>query len=185
MLGILMALIVTSGRWVRLGMGPAAVLALGAFVALKYTSILYTIVAVSAVPLALVVAAGATADAEARPSPFRGRVALWLGEASFAFYLLHQLVLTYGHRALGLGRTWSTRPPSASWCSCSRCPSRWPGCSTPSWSARAAPPRPLPPRPRGPAGPAPVLADDAVPAASAAEETGVRSGQWKNRSNRT
>ncbi|MFE0175576.1 acyltransferase family protein [Streptomyces sp. NPDC059002] len=107
-LGIVMALIVHSGRWVRIGMGPAALLALAAFVALKYTSILYTIVAVSVAPLALLVAAAAVADIEERRSPFRGRVALWLGEASFAFYLIHQLVLTYGHRALGLGRTWST-----------------------------------------------------------------------------
>ncbi|MEV6166537.1 acyltransferase [Streptomyces sp. NPDC052052] len=107
-LGIVMALVVRSGRSVRLGMGPAALLVLTAFVAMKYTPILYTIVAVSVVPLALLVAAGAVADIEARRSPFRGRTVLWLGEASFAFYLIHQLVLTYGHRVLGLDRTWST-----------------------------------------------------------------------------
>jgi peptidoglycan/LPS O-acetylase OafA/YrhL len=30
-----------------------------------------------------------------------GRVMVWLGEISFAFYMVHVLVLTYGHRLLG------------------------------------------------------------------------------------
>lgn len=107
-LGILMALIVRDGRWVRLGMGPAALLVVAAFAGLKFAPLLYSVVAVSAVPLALLVAAAATADTQGRWSPFRGRVALWLGEASFAFYLLHQLVLTFGHRVLGATRSWST-----------------------------------------------------------------------------
>jgi peptidoglycan/LPS O-acetylase OafA/YrhL len=33
---------------------------------------------------------------------------VWLGEISFAFYMWHNLVLTYGHQLLGAGKSWST-----------------------------------------------------------------------------
>jgi peptidoglycan/LPS O-acetylase OafA/YrhL len=33
---------------------------------------------------------------------------VWLGNVSFAFYLWHRLVLIYGHRMLGVGRTWGS-----------------------------------------------------------------------------
>ncbi|NUT50999.1 MAG: acyltransferase, partial [Saccharothrix sp.] len=50
---------------------------------------------------------GARADLGGRRSALRGPVAQWLGERSFAFYMAHWLVLSYGHRLLG-GGSWST-----------------------------------------------------------------------------
>lgn len=107
-LGIVMARIITHGRWIRLGMAPAAVLvALAYWVSLKVPAD-YGFTAVSLGPLALFIAATASADLRGRRSPLRGRAMVWLGEVSFAFYLVHNLVLTYGHHALGPAKTWST-----------------------------------------------------------------------------
>src|SRR5262249_14295555 len=44
-------------------------------------------------------------DLRGRRSFLRTRTAVWLGEISFAFYLVHQLAIRVGYRALG-ARTW-------------------------------------------------------------------------------
>lgn len=46
--------------------------------------------------LALLIAAGAAADVRTARTPFSGRTMVWLGEISFAFYLVHYLVIQYG-----------------------------------------------------------------------------------------
>ncbi|MEU3756636.1 acyltransferase [Streptomyces olivoreticuli] len=108
-LGIVMARIVLTGRWIRLPAVPAALLVIaGWYLAATELPRAYGFVAATLVPLALLIPAVATADIEGTASPLRGRVALWLGEVSFAFYLVHRLVLVYGHQALGLRRTWPT-----------------------------------------------------------------------------
>jgi peptidoglycan/LPS O-acetylase OafA/YrhL len=60
------------------------------------------------VPIALLIAAGAQADIHGIPSLLRHRAMIWLGEVSFAFYLVHRLVLVHGHQALGPHRQWPT-----------------------------------------------------------------------------
>ncbi|MEV4119892.1 acyltransferase [Micromonospora sp. NPDC049645] len=47
-----------------------------------------------AVAYLLVIAAAADADVRGRRSPWRSRPLVWLGEVSFAFYLVHVLVMT-------------------------------------------------------------------------------------------
>jgi peptidoglycan/LPS O-acetylase OafA/YrhL len=75
---------------------PAAALVTLAFYGIsEVVPLLYSVVAAMVIPLALLVAAAARADVEGHRSPLRGRVAGWLGDTSFAFYLLHILVL-YG-----------------------------------------------------------------------------------------
>ncbi|MFE4973238.1 acyltransferase family protein [Kitasatospora sp. NPDC056651] len=96
-LGILMARIVLSGKWIRLGMAPAFLLTV-AFVALqsRLPGIFHLCAGPTAFALALVIAAGAAADVRAVRTPFGGRVMVWLGEVSFALYLVHYLVIQYG-----------------------------------------------------------------------------------------
>ncbi|MFC0531508.1 acyltransferase family protein [Phytohabitans kaempferiae] len=109
LLGMLMARIVLTGQWIRLGLAPAVgVLAVAYAVALYLPFYLHSLIAVTVGPLALLVAAAATADARTLASPLRGRLWIWLGEVSFAFYLVHRLLLLYGHQAIGTGSTWST-----------------------------------------------------------------------------
>ncbi|MFE4516975.1 acyltransferase family protein [Kitasatospora sp. NPDC056783] len=96
-LGILTARIVLSGRWIRLGMAPAFLLTI-AFVVLqsRLPGIFHLCAGPTAFALALVIAAGAAADVRAARTPFSGRVMVWLGEVSFALYLVHYLVIQYG-----------------------------------------------------------------------------------------
>ncbi|WP_049806834.1 acyltransferase family protein [Pseudofrankia inefficax] len=109
-LGMVMARILQTGKWIRVGLGPAVVLvAIGYYISLHVPN-LYTFVAATIIPIALVIPAAAAADLRERFSPLRNRVMVWLGEISFAFYLLHRLILKYGHIALGRRRTWDTAP---------------------------------------------------------------------------
>lgn len=107
-LGMMMARIVLSGKWIRLGLLPTGLLVVVGYVVALYGPHLYSFVGATIIPLALVIPAAATADVRSTASPLRGRVMVWLGEISFAFYLVHRLVLQYGHIALGAGRTWRT-----------------------------------------------------------------------------
>jgi peptidoglycan/LPS O-acetylase OafA/YrhL len=104
--GILLARIVMSGQRVPLGPGGAATLCVAAYVLAPRFPLTYPLVAVTVVPLGLLIAAGAVADVEGRQTVVSSRVMVWLGEISFAFYLCHRLVLVYGHQLLGT--TWST-----------------------------------------------------------------------------
>ncbi|WP_444474331.1 acyltransferase family protein [Streptomyces inhibens] len=113
-LGMLMARIVLTGKWIRLRVLPAAVLVVIAYYLAQQVPYLYRLSAVTVLPVALLTAAAAVADSEGRGTPFGSKVMVWFGELSFAFYLLHNLVLKYGHLLLGhteeegelVGHTW-------------------------------------------------------------------------------
>ncbi|WP_323137884.1 acyltransferase [Streptomyces sp. NBC_01433] len=96
-LGILMARIVISGKWIRLGMAPAFLLTVICVVVQSGLPGIFRLCAgPTAFALALVIAAGASADVRAVRTPFSGRIMVWLGEISFALYLVHYLVIQYG-----------------------------------------------------------------------------------------
>ncbi|MFC5220504.1 acyltransferase family protein [Streptomyces coerulescens] len=77
----------------------AAALAVGYPLAVQ-VPFLYAITAVLVVPMALLVLAGAGADIRQSRSWMRSRPMVWLGNASFAFYMVHMLVLTNGYRLI-------------------------------------------------------------------------------------
>jgi peptidoglycan/LPS O-acetylase OafA/YrhL len=91
--GMLLARIVRDGRWPRIDVWLATVLAVAAYLASRWLPEDFRLVAGTAVPLALLIAAVGAADAAGRPTLWRSRTMVWLGEVSFAFYLVHQLVL--------------------------------------------------------------------------------------------
>ncbi|MFU8849822.1 acyltransferase family protein [Micromonospora sp. SL1-18] len=67
--------------------------------------------ALLAVAYLLVITAAADADVHGRRTPWRSRPMIWLGEVSFAFYLVHVLVMKTvlrltGHWGEGLGGWW-------------------------------------------------------------------------------
>ncbi|MDP9644190.1 peptidoglycan/LPS O-acetylase OafA/YrhL [Actinopolyspora lacussalsi] len=100
-LGILLARIVLAGRWVRLGIGPLVLALLGCYTVSLFVPYLYGMRAVCIVPLALLIPAIATSDVRGERSFLRGRTMVWLGEISFAFYLVHAIVLVTGRELLG------------------------------------------------------------------------------------
>jgi peptidoglycan/LPS O-acetylase OafA/YrhL len=105
-LGIVMARIVMTRRRLPVGLGGAVALSVLAYWLASYIPGRFTIAAIMTVPLALVIAAAAAQDSDGRPSVVSGRVWVWLGEISYAFYLVHFLVLSnvrflLGERSLG------------------------------------------------------------------------------------
>ncbi|MBM7089200.1 acyltransferase [Streptomyces sp. NPDC012461] len=101
LLGILMARIVLSGRWMGLGVRPALALTAAAYAVSLGVPFLFSLNAVVVVPFALFIAAAAARDAGGRPTAVSGRVCVWLGEVSFAFYLVHQILLSVTQERIG------------------------------------------------------------------------------------
>lgn len=106
-LGILLARIVTAGRWPRIGLLPAlAMAAVGYPLGLcePYLAGRGGLASVCTAPL---IAAAAVADLRARPSVFRLRTMVFLGEISFAFYMVHLTVIMTAAHLIGPVRTFS------------------------------------------------------------------------------
>ncbi|MEU2170952.1 acyltransferase family protein [Micromonospora chersina] len=106
-LGMLMARIVIRNRWIGLRILPAlALVAVGMVLQVLMFPSFYSFAATIVLPIALLIAAAAVADSTGRRSSFRVKPLVWLGTISYAFFLVHFLVLLYGHIPLGAGRTW-------------------------------------------------------------------------------
>jgi peptidoglycan/LPS O-acetylase OafA/YrhL len=67
-------------------------------------------------PVALLIAAVANADAHGRRTGFGGRRMVWLGEVSFAFYMVHKIVMTYLQQVFtGGDEQWGAPWPVSQW----------------------------------------------------------------------
>ena len=107
-LGMLTAQIVLSGRWIGLPLVPAMLLAGASFVVTAgVLPEMYSQASAIALFLALLIAAGASADVHGRPSFFRRRAMIFLGEISFALYMVHWLVILYGPMQMARADGWS------------------------------------------------------------------------------
>jgi peptidoglycan/LPS O-acetylase OafA/YrhL len=106
--GIFLAKLVLSGQRLPLRFGGAMALAVGAYFVMPLFPTLYQFGAVMVFPLGLVIAGAAVADIERQRTFLGSRWMVLLGDISFAFYLWHYLVLSYGHHYLGAGQHWST-----------------------------------------------------------------------------
>ncbi|MGZ3102042.1 acyltransferase family protein [Streptomyces sp. H72] len=111
-LGIVMALILRAGMWRGPGPAVCTLLLAGSYGLTQVVSPIFTLVACSVVPAALLITALADADVHGRRTGLRSATLVRLGQWSFAFYLVHFLIIRYGHRLMGgdLGyeRQWST-----------------------------------------------------------------------------
>ncbi|MEU1884063.1 acyltransferase [Micromonospora sp. WMMD987] len=92
-LGILLARLVMTGRWPRVRVWWAVVAFLAGYAAASVLPTGFAMVSATIVPLAFLIPAVAARDIAGRPSFLGGRVMVWLGDISFAFYMLHELVL--------------------------------------------------------------------------------------------
>jgi len=103
--GMVLARIVREGRWPAVGVGPATAFAVVSYVASRWLPGDVRIVAGTAVSFAILIAAAAAADVDGRPTPWRSPRMVWLGEISYAFYLVHQLVLRLVSKVMGAAHT--------------------------------------------------------------------------------
>ncbi|HEX4721619.1 MAG TPA: acyltransferase [Pseudonocardiaceae bacterium] len=91
--GMLLARIVQNKRWIGIPVLPAALLAVAGYVLSLFVPTQWTFVAPYAVPLGLLISAVAVGDIKGRRSWLSSRTMVWLGEISFAFFLLHFTLL--------------------------------------------------------------------------------------------
>jgi peptidoglycan/LPS O-acetylase OafA/YrhL len=107
LLGMVLARIVIAGRWLPLTVGQACVVAvLGYLGALWFPFYLVTVSGASAIVIVPLIASAAVADWHGKRSWLRAGGLVWLGDVSYAFYMVHGLILTYAYLVLGAG-PWS------------------------------------------------------------------------------
>jgi len=99
-LGVVAAELMLRRKWRGPGLWTATAIYVGVFVLNHWISPDYW-TADLAVAFLLVITAGARADIEGTWSPWRSPVMVWLGEVSFAFYLVHLPVITNARRLFG------------------------------------------------------------------------------------
>jgi peptidoglycan/LPS O-acetylase OafA/YrhL len=108
-IGMLMARIVQTGKWINFGLWPAVALMFGGYLLASNIAEPWGFVAATSGPTVLLVTAAACADMKGSRNIFNTRLFVKGGELSFAFYLIHWLVLNFGHIALGgAAKQWPT-----------------------------------------------------------------------------
>ncbi|MFC4507637.1 MULTISPECIES: acyltransferase family protein [Streptomyces] len=100
-LGMLVARAVMLGRWRNIGLAGSGALLVVSYVVALNVPMLWGLRVACLLPAVMVIAAGAMADNEGTSSVFRNRFLVWLGDISFAFYLVHFTVLEYTRKLLG------------------------------------------------------------------------------------
>ncbi|MBF6329815.1 acyltransferase family protein [Nocardia transvalensis] len=106
-LGIMLARIVQTGRWINIGLWIPAILLVIGYVAALHVPFLFSLAAATVIPLALLIPAAAAADVRGRQSFLGSPVMVWLGTISFAFYLIHLAVLVGLSYAVGPEYPWT------------------------------------------------------------------------------
>ncbi|WP_280497638.1 acyltransferase family protein [Nocardia asiatica] len=100
-LGVFVARIVMEGRWIRIPLWAAvAGVGVGYLVAV-YTPFYIGFVLATAVPLALLIGSAAKSDLDESSRFLSSRLAVWLGEISFAFYICQGVTVFYVRRLMG------------------------------------------------------------------------------------
>jgi peptidoglycan/LPS O-acetylase OafA/YrhL len=95
--GVIVGVLVVRGRWAGPGLWPSTALVVAVYTAHSWVDVSVVV----PVAFAALIAAAAAADVQGRSSPWRWRPMVVLGEASYAFYLMHFLVMTTAVHVLG------------------------------------------------------------------------------------
>ncbi|WP_285777352.1 acyltransferase [Microtetraspora sp. NBRC 13810] len=101
-IGILLARILLTGKWINLPLWAAALVFVAGYVVMLNVPTLYAIAAATIIPIILLIAAAATVDIRGRRSLLATRPMVWLGNISYAFYLLHVFAITLVFYVIGL-----------------------------------------------------------------------------------
>ncbi|WP_432839665.1 acyltransferase family protein [Dactylosporangium sp. CA-092794] len=107
-LGMILARILIAGRWPRIRLWQAGLLAAAGYVATLYVPSPFDFILAMIVPVAVLIPTAAAADLAGGARWLRSRPMVWLGKVSFAFYLCQGVVLFQGRLWLGGDRTYST-----------------------------------------------------------------------------
>ncbi|SCG76669.1 acyltransferase family protein [Micromonospora inositola] len=110
-MGVAAAELMRRGRWRGPGLTAASLLFLATWAVAAQWIRAELWAGLLAVAYLLVITAAADADVRGRRTPWRSRPMVWLGEVSFAFYLVHVFVMVTvlrltGHYGIGLPGWW-------------------------------------------------------------------------------
>lgn len=114
-LGMVLARLVAAGRWPRIGMLPALVLFAGGYWLANVVPPPYYFSACTIVPVGMLICAAASSDLRGEGGRLTGRTMIWLGNVSFAFYMVQGLVIFYGRPKVLGGRTYAVAPALGLW----------------------------------------------------------------------
>lgn len=109
-LGMILARIVASGLWPRIGLLPSAAAFAGGYAAALTVPDPYGFSLTTIVPIGMVLCAAASSDLRSEGGWLSSRIMLWLGNVSFAFYLVQGVVIFYGRPEVLGDRTFGTIP---------------------------------------------------------------------------
>ncbi|KOV56189.1 acyltransferase family protein [Streptomyces sp. MMG1121] len=101
-LGAVTARLVLLGRWRGPGLEASMALAIIGYFLVPQAPLGYSATMCTIIGFTLLIPAAANADLKGLPSMWRGRRVVRLGELSFAFYMVHLLVLRAGTHLLGV-----------------------------------------------------------------------------------
>jgi peptidoglycan/LPS O-acetylase OafA/YrhL len=101
-LGVAVARLVVLDRWRGPGLEASLALAIIGYFLVPQVTTDYRATTCTVVGFALLIPAAAVADLRGLPSLWRGRRLVRLGELSFAFYMVHLLVLRAGTNLIGI-----------------------------------------------------------------------------------
>ncbi|WP_326554238.1 acyltransferase family protein [Micromonospora sp. NBC_01813] len=107
LLGIVLALLVLRGAWRGPGLPLATVLWVANYLAVDWLPAAARDTAATIVTIALLIPAAALADIRGHRSWWRDRLAVHLGEVSYAFFLVHMVMIVTVMHLLGRERLWS------------------------------------------------------------------------------
>jgi peptidoglycan/LPS O-acetylase OafA/YrhL len=87
--GIIMARIVLTGRWVRIGVLPTVLLTIAVYLATLDIPIFFGYTFIPLVPIALLIPAIAVSDLNGRETILTSKPMVWLGDRMYAFFVVH------------------------------------------------------------------------------------------------
>ncbi|MFD0319289.1 acyltransferase family protein [Streptomyces flavalbus] len=109
-LGMILARIVAAGLWPRIGLlTSTALFCLGYWAALTVPDP-YNFSLTTVVPIGMILCSAASSDLRGRNGLLGSRPMVWLGNVSFAFYLVQGIVVFYGRPEVLGTRTYDTLP---------------------------------------------------------------------------
>ncbi|WP_290058864.1 acyltransferase family protein [Amycolatopsis solani] len=100
-LGAVLARIVLAGKWIGIKPAVSVVFMVVGYVASMFVPFQFSLNFATLIPIAVMVASFANADLHGTRTRLRGRVAVWLGNVSFGFYLSQGVTIFYLRSLMG------------------------------------------------------------------------------------